>query len=200
MATGTIATVAACGGKTVSRTVTKTFDHPNNYEDIVLAAGKAATSWVKTDADTAACDLASGHGYSTGKMDVYWTAGMRYDVDVTVAGDSLTLDGGSGDDFPATSSTDVVVCAHQQINVATDGDAEAMLVLDPSVRAHFHFEDTGAAVIADIEVQGEEPYVWHDTNGEAVPLTGNPVTVCFVSNGTVAAGTVSILIGEDSTP
>ena len=128
MSDGTLNVVVNIGGSELAKEITKTADHPNPYAGIVLAGGKAASSWVKTDADTAACNLAGGHGYSTGKMDVYWTSGTtglehRHDVDVTVTGDALALDGGSGDDFPATDDTTVVVCTHQQINTAIDGDA-----------------------------------------------------------------------------
>jgi hypothetical protein len=38
--------------------------------DVALPAGKDVTAWVKTDANTAACDLPAGHGYSDGNFDV----------------------------------------------------------------------------------------------------------------------------------
>jgi len=201
MATGTIPVTPACGGKSVNRTISKTFDHPNNYEDIALAAGKAVTEWVKTDADTAACSLATGHGYSSGKMDVYWSGGVRYDVDGTVDGDSLSLDGGSGDDFPDSATTGVVVCTPQQINAAIDGDNVAMIVADSTQRAHLYFEDSDGAEVGTIEVEtANEPYIWHDTSGFTNPLTGNPATVCYASNGSTTAAVLNILSGEDSTP
>jgi hypothetical protein len=201
MATGTLAIVGVIGGKSVNQTITKTFDHPNNYEGIALAAGKEVTDWVKTDADTADCNLPAGHGYSSGKMDVYWSGGMRYDVDGTVVTNALTLDGGTGDDFPASATEDIIVCTPTQINTAIDGDEIALLVANCSQRCSLYFEDSGDSAVGQIEITAANvPFFWHDTSGLTNPLTGNPITVCFASNGSATAATLDILSGEDSTP
>ena len=201
MATGTLRITPDAGGKSIPRVISKIFDHTNNHEDITLAAGKAVTDWVKTDADTADCNLPSGHGCSSGKMDVYWSGGVRYDVDGTVATNALTLDGGSGDDFPASASENIIVCTPRQINAAIDGDVMALLVVDSTQRSHLYFEDSAGAEVGAIEVQvANEPYTWHDTSGHTNPLTGNPTTVCYASNGSLTAATLNILSGVDSTP
>jgi len=204
MATGTLATVASIGGITVNETIRKTGDHPNVYSGIALAAGKSASAWVKTDADTAACNLTAGHGYSSGKMDVFWTtAGVpkcRYDVDVTVSVNALALDGGAGDDFPESAVTDVVVTVVQQVNTAIDGDAAVMLVLHSTVAASVYFEDADGDSIAQFDLVADEPSTWHDTSGLTNPITGDPITVAFVSNGTTTAGVLTIMTLEDSTP
>lgn len=200
MATGILTIVAAIGGKTLQKTITETFDHPNNYEEIPLAAGQAATAWVKTDANTAACNLTAGHGYTDGKCDVYWTDGMRYDVDMVVSTNALALDGGSGTDFPESAAADVIVCKHQQINTAIDGDNVQIAVINSTQRAHAHFEDAAADVIADVHLVADSPWTWNVSSGQANALTGDPIAVCFVSNGTATAGVIDILVGEDSTP
>ena len=204
MSTGTLAIVGSIGGVTIQKTISETGDHPNVYGDgqtlIALAAGKAASDWVKTDANTAACNLTAGHGYTTGKMDVYWTGGMRYDVDVTVTVNALALDGGSGTDFPATATATVVVCKHQQINTAIDGDNVQLLVVNSTQWAHLHFEDAASDVIKDKELLADQPWTYAISSGEASPLTGDPIAVCFVSNGTITAGVLTILSLEDSTP
>ena len=204
MATGTLSIIARVGGISIQNTITEQGDHPNVYGDgnthIALAAGKAVTDWVKTDADTAACNLPSGHGYSSGKMDVFWTGGCRYDVDGTVAGDALTLDGGVGDDFPASASPDVVVCTPQQINAAIDGDNCQLFVANSTSRAHLYFEDTDGDGIAAIEMVANSPYTWNQGSGQANPLSGDPITVCWASNGSTVAGVLTILSLEDSTP
>ena len=204
MATGTLAIVGSVGGVTVQNTITETGDHPNVYGDantqIPLTAGKAATDWVKTDADTAACNLAEGHGYSTGKMDVFWTGGCRYDVDVTVTVNALALDGGVGDDFPASATTTVVVTTPQQINTAIDGDNVQMLVINSTVTASVYFEDADGDSIAQFDLVANTPYTWTQSSGAANPLTGDPITVCYASNGTTTAGVLTILSLEDSTP
>ncbi len=209
MATGTIATVVSIGGVSINQTVTKTADHANVYGDggsgITLAAAKGPlTSWVKTDADTAAGDIPTGHGYSTGKMDVFWVessvAKCRYDVDGTVTGDGLALDGGSGDDFPANGQADVMICTPQQINTAIDGDAAKMFSFLASVKASIYFEDTAGAEVAQFDLVADTPRTWHEDSDESNPLTGNPVTVCYATNGTAAAGYLTIQSLEDSTP
>jgi len=204
--TGTLAIVGSIGGVSINKTISETGDHFNVYgdgdagENIALTAGQAASSWVKTDADTAACNLTEGHGYSTGKMDVYWTGGMRYDVDVTVTVNALALDGGTGDDFPASASSDVIVCTHQQINTAIDGDECQLLIMNSSKRGHVHFEDADGDTIADIELQSDQPYSWNQSNGVTNPITGDPITVCYASNGEATTGYLTILSLEDSTP
>lgn len=201
MATGTIAVVGSAGGKSLNKTITKTFDKATAYDTITLAAGKAATDWVKTDADTAACNLAADHGYTDGKVDVYWDGGVRYDVDMVVTTNALALDGGAGDDFPVSGTTGVIVCKVQQINTAIDGDEMAMLMINSTQRSHLYFEDAAGDSIGHIEIAvGDEPYFWHDTDGSTNPLTGDPVTVCFASNGSTTAATLDIIVGEDSTP
>lgn len=204
MATGTLAIVGSIGGVTIQQTISETGDHPNVYGDgqtmIALAAGKAATDWVKTDANTAACNLAGGHGYSSGKVDVFWTGGMRYDVDMVVTVNALALDGGSGTDFPANGNLTVVVCTHQQINAAIDGDEIQLLIVNSSTRAHLHFEDASSDVIRDQELLGNQPWTYAQSSGDASPLTGDPITVCYASNGTTTAGVLTILSLEDSTP
>lgn len=204
MATGTLAIVGSIGGVTIQKTISETGDHPNVYGDgntlIALAAGKAASAWVKTDANTAACNLTTGHGYVTGKADVYWTGGMRYDVDMTVTVDALALDGGVGTDFPATGNTTVVICTPQQINTAIDGDNVQLLVINSTQRASVYFESAAAASIAQIDLVADSPYTYYQSSGDASPLTGAPITVCFASNGTTTAGVLTILSLEDSTP
>ncbi len=200
MATGTLAIVGSVGQRTIQKTITETYDHPNTYEEIPLAAGKAVTSWVKTDADTAACDLPADHGYTDGQFDVYWTDGMRYDVPGTIVTNALTLDGGSGDDFPDSEAADVIVCKHQQINTAIDGDNVMLLILNSTQRAHLHFEDADGDTIKDIELVADNPSTWNNGSGVSNPLTGDPITVCFASCGTETAGVLDILSGEDSTP
>lgn len=208
MATGQIVVGANLGGISVQNTITKTFDHTDVYGDgntnIPLLGGKGPlTSWAKTDADTAAGDIPVGHGYSTGKMDVFWTTGgggSRYDVDVTVTGDAAALDGGVGDDFPATADATVTVTEVQQVATNIDGDEVVMFVINSTVRASVYFEDTGGALVARFEVQANEPYTWHDTSGVTNPLTGNPITVAYVTSGTTDAGVLTIMVGDDATP
>jgi hypothetical protein len=201
MSTATLGILMTNGtSRQISATITETGgDHPNNYEAIPLLAGKAATDWVKTDGDTAACNLAGGHGYSSGKADVFWDGGMRYQVDMTVTVNALALDGGTGDDFPDSDNLTVVVCTPQQINTAIDGDLIKMLGINSTKRGSVYFK-AGASAIKQIELGANAPYTYYASSGDASPLTGSPVTICWASNGTIEAGVIDILCLEDATP
>ena len=200
MATGIMNINATIGSRSIQKAIVETYDHPNTYEEIALAAGKAVADWVKTSASVAAGNLTAGHGYTTGKSDVYWTGGMRYDVDMTVTVNALALSGGSGTDYPASATAGIIICKHQQINTAIDGDNIKLFFANSTQRAHLHFEDAAGAVIKDKELLADQPWTYANSSGETSPLTGNPILVCYVSNGTETAATLDILSGEDSTP
>src|SRR5690349_24849788 len=116
------------GGVSIQGSAVRTGDGTIGKE-ITLPVAFAVSSWVKTDADTAAGNLAGGHGQTTGTYDVYWSGGMRKDVPITVTVNALALDGGTGTDFPASGNTTVVVCKQVAINVSIDGDALKLLAI-----------------------------------------------------------------------
>jgi len=200
MALGKMEMNVIIGGKNVARTIEAEEDHPQAFDDIPLGAAKAVTDWVKTDAIMAACNLPGEHGWSSGKFDVFWTDGLRYDVDGVVTENALALDGGEGDDFPASEAEDVVVCPPQQIDTPIDGDEVEMFLADCDKRAHLYFEDADGDPIANIELQAGKPFPWVKAWKRTNPFTGDPITVCFASCGETEAGVLTILSLEDSTP
>jgi hypothetical protein len=195
------------GGLSISGSKTRETDDAQGLAP-VIPAGKTVTSWVKTDSDTADCNLPSGHGYASGNFDVYWDGGRRYGVPGTVTSDALALDGGTGDDFPASATVGVVVCRQVQVNVAIDGDALALL----GIKAHYAdrnattpagitFKDAGDADIAHLDLQANRPVVIDVEGGDDNPFTGNPITYALASNGSaVAEVTIQIVKAGDSTP
>ena len=202
MATGTLSVVASIGGATLQKTISETFDHPNTYEGIVMTAGIAVTdgSYVYAAADNCAGNVAGGHGITNGAIDVYWTAGLRYDCNAVVTGNALVITGGTGDNFPANNTNSVVVCEPEQVNTAIDGDEVQLMVINATKRGSVDFEDGADGVIKQIELAADTPYTYAQSGGETSPFTGDPITVCFYSNGTTTAGVLTILSGEDSTP
>ena len=52
------------GGISIQKAINRTGDHANSYE-ITLPKAYAISSWVKTDGDTAAGNLPSGHGQTS---------------------------------------------------------------------------------------------------------------------------------------
>lgn len=195
------------GGVTIQRTISRTADNGNTYE-VTLAAAKPLTSWVKTDLDTAAGNLPGGHGYTNGNFDVYWTGGARYDVPGTIITNALSLDGGTGTDFPDSGNTTVVVCRQVTINSAIDGDAASLIALsleyaDATIvsRGRLLFEDATNDDIATVTLVGNSPVVYDIAGGVSNVFTGDPIIVCRGTHeNTTSAATLKILCLADSTP
>lgn len=211
MASATFDITFSCGGLTIQKSISRSADHPNPYGPITLPVAKALSSWVKTDADTAAGNLAGGHGFSTGKFDVYWTSGSggrRYDVDGTVTVNALALDGGSGDSFPASADTTVVVRPQTTINTAIDGDNSQIIAISleftetsETSKGSVIFKDSGGSVIAHVDLTANEPRVYDFAGGATNVLTGNPITVAYASQAsTTNEASLKIVSLEDSTP
>ena len=194
-----IAGVSITGSKNVEA------DNVNAYE-ITLPAAKALSSWVKTDADTAAGNLAGGHGYSTGTFDVYWTGGRRYGVAVTITVNACALDGGTGDDYPASADTTVVIAPHVNINIGLDGDNAALVAMklgtsDPSLTdpGHISFFDADDDEIAEFDLTANAtPFVYDEANGDANAFTGDVITYARATSK--VAATLQIGVAQDSTP
>jgi hypothetical protein len=197
------------GGLSIQKTIVREADHPNPYE-VTLPAGKVVTAWVKTDSNTAACNLPAGHGYADGNFDVYWTeagvAKRRYGVVGDVTGDAIALDGGTGDNFPDSATVGVVVTRQVQINTTIDGDQASLFVISldytnaASVgKGHIDMQDAGSATVKALDLAPNAPFLWDGALGIAAnPLTGNPITKSFASNGSsTEAATIHILSLDD---
>ena len=151
--------------------------------DTELAAGAAVSAWVKDDANTASGNLTAGHGLSTGKFDVFWTGGRRYNVDGTVTVNALALDGGAGDDFPANGTSGIVVCPPTTLDVTFDGDNLVLIGALLSRLGLLIFWDSGGALIGDpVDLRALLPWGWATGFGNN-PLAGNAVDHVTVSNG-----------------
>jgi hypothetical protein len=190
------------------------FDHENCFE-ITPNLAYALSDWVRTDDDTAAGNLAASHGQTTGVYDVYWTvtgtAYVRYGVTCTITTNAVALDGGTGDVFPASANTSVVIC--KQISAVTyiDGDNIKIIGIflkndaDTTALGHLDMQDSGNATIEEIDLAAsgvsKMARIWNIADGDTNVFTGNVITQTKVSqDSTTAAGTVYILVGEDSTP
>ena len=163
--------------------------------DTTIGAGKTVTDWVKTDANTAACNLPALHGYSSGKFDVFWDGGRRYNVDGTVNVNALALDGGAGDDFPESATAGIVVCVPTTLDVTFDGDNLVLIGALLSRNGLLIFWDAGGAVIGEpIPLAALLPWGWATGFGTN-PLAGNAVDHATVSNGSADAAASFKLTG-----
>jgi len=192
MPNGSYAVVVQAAGEAINRTSPVTADAAFAY-GLTLPAGTAGSDFVRTDNDTAACTLTNGHSITNGKVDVFWDGGIRYNVDGVVAVDEVTLDGGSGDAFPA-NDTDVVVCAPVEMDIEIHGDDLVLIGMEATQRAHALFVDDGDVEVAAIELEAVTPQSFHQSGGATSPLAGNTSEKVLVSCGnSVGGGTVKIL-------
>lgn len=182
---------ASVGGRIHQRSVDKSADNDiiigGTSSPVTLITPSAVTSWVKTDADTAAGDVSAGSVIPAGVsvVDVWWDDGLRYGVDCTRTSNSLALDGGTGDAFPESADVTVVVAEQQQINVALDGDLAAVVSILSTVPAHIDFQDADDDSIRAVELVANEPDMW-DSDQASNPYTGDPIVKAMVTNGTLA--------------
>ncbi len=120
--TGSLVQTLTIDGVAFRRTLSGTGNSVEKATPSVPAA-KAGTLSARTDNDTGTLTLGSGHGVTDGQLiDVYWTGGSRRGMTVgTVAGTSVPVDGGSGDNLPA-AATVVTAAVPTQVSMAVTGD------------------------------------------------------------------------------
>ena len=156
--------------------------------DTTIPAAKAVTDWVKTDANTADGNLPAGHGFTDGKFDVFWDGGKRYGLDGTIVTNALTLDGGEGDDFPATADETVVVCPQTALDLTFDGDNLVLIGAISTRDGLLLFRDSGGTLVGNpVELLANVPWGWATGRGTN-PLAGNAVASGSFSNS-ITAGT-----------
>jgi hypothetical protein len=197
---------AQIGGILISKNVTRSADHPNPY---VPSIGKANAGVVenRTNDVLTDVDLGEDHGLTNGTYACFFSAGVRYGLTGEIAGNTLTLSDGAGDNFPA-NTTACQVAKVTEVNTAIDGDAVEIIAIvleDPNtesvVKGHVQFLDAGNAQIAQIDLKANEPQFWDITGGADNPFTGNPITKCRAAqNSTASALQITIASLEDSTP
>lgn len=179
---------------------------------VTLPAGKSGTLTTRTDNNTGVVTVAAGHGITAADtVDVYWSTGRRYGVDVTaVGGTTIDIDLGSGDNLPA-QSTAVVVVKQVVVNKAIDGDNVAIigflaeLAASTGFGVRITFFDAvsagGSAVGNGIDLDPNSPFVLDIEGGATNLLTGSPILSFVASNGDGSnACTLKIQGLQDVTP
>jgi hypothetical protein len=154
--------------------------------DTTVSAAKALTDWVKTDANTAGGNLPAGHGFTDGKFDVFWNGGKRYGLDGAITTNALALDGGAGDDFPASGNTTVVVCPQKPLDLSFDGNNLVLVGAISTRGGMLLFRDSGGALVGGpVTLLAGVPWGWATGRG-ANPLAGNAVASGSISNSDTA--------------
>lgn len=197
------------GGISLSKKTEVDASHPNVFVE-TLPVGKAGTLTARTDANTGSATLGSGHGITDGMIvDIRWAAGVRYGMTVgTVASLVVPVDGGAGDDLPATS-TALVLTEQVSINTPIDGDNAKLAALvahyddvASTAKAHVNLVDSGAASIYARTLKANRPRNYDLEDGEDDnPFTGNAITACKASNGSATEECdLYLMFHEDASP
>lgn len=205
MPSGTYGTTVSAAGVSIAKSSVVTTDSASGLE-VTLPVAHAISSWVKSDADTAAGNFAADHGQTDGTYDVYWTGGKRVGVGVTITTNAGAFEGGTGTDFPA-NGTAVVCCKQVAANVAIDGDEAELVALsleyvDPAAASAGYVDCLSAdpASIETVDLVGNTPQVWVGAAAQA-KFTGDPIVGLTASHAnTAAAGTLKIVVMQDATP
>jgi len=169
--------------------------------NVDLPAGVAAEIATKTDGDTCTITLPDGHGLTDGDFDVYWsTNSVHYGAAGTIADNVLSLDGGSGDDFPV-GGTDVVVAERVVIVAPLTGSLLTSITAHCTKRAHIEFLSSVPASIKAMKLDANKARTWAADIGfdETNPFASATVATIAASNGdSAAAGNLSIPIIYDA--
>lgn len=192
----------------IKASVTRSSDTLINTE-VALPAGKSGTLSTRTDNDTGVVTVSSGHGITdTDTVDVYWTGGKRYNVDVTATtSTTISIDAGSGDNLPS-AATAVTIVKQVAFNVLIDGDNCAimglmLLVSDSAATgvSYVQFKDSGASVVSSFALTANVPNINDITGGQTNAYTGAIIYSGVASNSdTTNAATLQIQGVMDSTP
>jgi len=194
MPSGTITSTAVVGGVSMKSTTTRTASGQIGQE-VTLPVATALATFLQAGTGT----LTAGHGLATGTYDLYWADGIRYGVSVTIETNAITaMTGGAGDSLPA-NATAVNISEQIPIDVDFDGDLLEMLIATSTKRSHAHFTEDDDTTIDAVELLANEPFTFVADSGMTNTLTGDPVGLIQLSNGTTtAAATFKLGILYDS--
>ncbi len=158
---------------------------------VSVGPAKPGQLTTRTDADTGVVTMTTGHGLTTGRMDVYWSTGSRYGMTGTVTVDSIAIDGGAGDDLP-TNLTNLTLIAPTSEPVALTGSNLVALGVNFPQGGTAVFANSGNTTIAAVtRTSTNTSYVWTSSDGGTNPLAGGTVAKVFLSSGAIVASTAT---------
>ena len=192
----------------ISRSITRTGESKIEAE-ITLPVATAGTLTTRTDDNTGIVTVASHSITISDTVDVYWSTGRRYGVDVT-AQDSTTIsiDLGAGDNLPS-ASTAVKIVKQVPFNLALDGDNAKIVGFSYELAAdtsdgfgcRVTLFDAADDTITGLDLDAFVPNVCDIEGGATNLYTGDPITDGVASNGSSTyAATLKIQAIVDATP
>lgn len=191
------------------------YDLPLGPGEFTLPTAKAVTGWDQSDANTASCTLASGHGLTSGKYNVFWTDTgvdkVRYGVDGTISSNTLSLDGGAGDDFPVDATSGITVSKQVEIVLPiVKANVQYVAITNknltaPTSRIHVNAVDGSDASVFQDQIYTEKTakgpeYIRNVQKGETNPFSDDVAKFLASNQSSVADATLTIFAGVDGTP
>lgn len=162
-------------------------------KEVTVAAAKTGTLSTRTDANTGTITGQASHGIATADViDVYWLEGgvygARRSMTVgTVSGNSIPIDGGSGDDLPS-ATTAVTLQKRTEVEFTVTGDNVLALACQCSRRGTFVIAGADDAEdYARVFESAGNGYIYVKDVADDNPVAGDTVTKVFVSNGDSSA-------------
>lgn len=206
MAYGSYSVNATIGGIQISETITREGDHPNPYE-ISLPVASSGTVTNRTNNVLTDVALLANHGLTNGTYDCFFSGGVRYGTAAAITGNTMTLSGGDGDNFPV-NTTACQVSKVTAINTAIDGDGIELIAIELKSQnttttkvGHVKFMDAANNTVAELDLVENTPRVWDIAGGAANAFAGEKITHAEAAmNDTALAATLYIASLEDSTP
>lgn len=193
-------------GKTFTGAIRRAVVGETNGE-ITLAAGSVGVLTTRTDNDTGVITLTAGHGQTSGVFDVYWggaTPGCHRGMTAVITVNSMTIDGGTGDNLPL-AATDVIVDKQEIIDFDSDNASLALVTVSQQRRASVQFQETAGTPIKSLDL-GKDPTAQLASPGEGwdwaintdVPNPfGAVISKIAVSNGSIAGtNTITVAAGR----
>lgn len=132
----------------------------------------------RTDNNTGVVTMTDpAHAITTGmRVDVYWDGGSRYGMTVgTVAGVTVPIDLGGGDNLPIAATTVVVSPAVTMTFGVTGNNMTALVMAAPQAKGLFAFDVGGTDSFA-VTLQQGDVYDWSSHSNSANPFAGLVIT------------------------
>lgn len=195
MPTLTAGKSGSIGGVSFSQSINLSADAALVQDESMVAAD-AGVLTSRTDNDTGEITLDDSDAVvATGKVDVYWSGGRRYNMDATLAAGVLTIDGGAGDNLP-TEDTEVTVMNPKALSFELGSSVALVALLAKLSQLGLVILWTGAVgsgtpvVIWDVGLNQQRD--WNNLNGVTDPTGGVEINNATVSHGGIVAATAKV--------
>jgi len=193
----TVSKSAKAGGISFPETRTLT-DEGVIAHDVSVPAADAGSLSTRTNATDGVLTMDdSGHGITQDdRVDIFWVGGSCRGANAdTVSGATVEFSGAIGDDLP-TQGTEITAIVPTELDVAVLGTNVSAISMYAEEMGHFVFDDgaeewfqrLGSGVVR----------IWHESDGEDNPITGDTIATVYVSHGAITAKTMRLALLYDN--